>query len=188
MRSIQRIALFGFLFSTFCMVQTAWADPEENKRLAREFYQNLWFNENTDRYADYLADEYVIHDIGADKNLTEPAVKQKEIADFFWSLGKMSGEIDYQIAEADLVATRWQWHFLPDTMTGHLMMGDTHIPIINVFRFEDGKIVEIWNHRHDIDTGMTRIHFARGLGIGLLVALVPAIYAWRLRRKLARTG
>ena len=53
-------------FGPFCMVQTAWADPEENKRLAREFYQNLWFNENTDRYADYLADEYVIHDIGAD--------------------------------------------------------------------------------------------------------------------------
>ena len=70
MRSIQRIALFGFLFSTFCMVQTAWADPEENKRLAREFYQNLWFNENTDRYADYLADEYVIHDTTPHEELT----------------------------------------------------------------------------------------------------------------------
>lgn len=186
MRRLQAVSLFGFLLSTLCIVQPAWADPEENKRLAREFYQNLWFSENTDRYADYLADEYVVHDIGADKNLTESAVEQKNIADFFWSLGKMSGEIDYQIAEGDLVATRWQWHFLPDTMTGHLMMGDTHIPIINVFRFEEGRIVEIWNHRHDIDTGMTRIHFAKGLAIGLFAALLVAIYAWWLKRKLGR--
>jgi len=188
MESIQRKALFVFLVSTFCIVQPAWADPEQNKRVAREFYENLWFNENTGRYDEFLAEEYVVHDIGDDKNLTEPAIKQKKIADFFWSLGKMSGEIDYQIAEGDMVATRWQWHFLPDTMTGHLMMGDTHIPIINVFRFEDGRIVEIWNHRHDIDTGMTRIHFAKGLGIGLLVALALAIYAWRLRRKLKRAA
>jgi len=168
------------------LAPSAWADPEENKRLARGFYENLWFNDNTDRYRDYVADEYVIHDIGDDKNLTEAAVQQKDVADFFWSMGKMSGEIDYQIAEGDLVATRWEWHFVPNTMIGHLMMGDTVIPIINVFRFEDGKIVEIWNHRHDIDTGMTRIHFAKGLGAGLLVALALAIYAWRLRRKLQR--
>ncbi|HKL51158.1 MAG TPA: nuclear transport factor 2 family protein [Wenzhouxiangellaceae bacterium] len=188
MKGRQFFVLFGLLLAKGFIAQSAWADQEENKRVAREFYANLWFTENTGSYDQFLADEYVIHDIGDDKNLTEPAIRQKEIADFFWSLGKMSGEIDYQIAEGDLVATRWQWHFLPDTMTGHLMMGDTHIPIINVFRFEDGKIVEIWNHRHDIDTGMTRIHFAKGLGIGLLVALLPAIYAWRLRRKLERLG
>lgn len=169
-----------------CHASPGWAEEADNKRLARAFYENLWFSENTDRYADYVAEEYVVHDIGEDKNLTESAMEQKRIADFFWSMGDMGGEIDYQIAEGDLVATRWQWHFVPDTLRGHLMMGETRIPIINVFRFRDGKIVEIWNHRHDIDTGLTRIHFVKGLLAGLLFALALAVYAWRLRRKLKR--
>ena len=46
--------------------------------------------------------------------------------------------------------------------------------------------MEIWNHRHDIDTGFTRIYFLQGLALGLLIALVPGVYAWRLRRRLAR--
>lgn len=188
MRGLLIVLTFGLLAVTLSGTQPAWANPEENKRLARAFYENLWFSENTDRYSQYLAEEYVVHDIGDDKNLTEPAIKQKEIADFFWSMGEMSGEIDYQIAEGDRVATRWQWHFVPDTLRGHLMMGETRIPIINVFRFEDGRIVEIWNHRHDIDTGMTRFHVAKGLGIGLLIALAVGIYAWRLRRKLKHAG
>ena len=127
-----------------------------------------------------------MHDIGDRKNVTEPAVEQKRIADFFHGLGEMSGEIDYQVAEGDMVVNRWLLHFRPDTLRGWLMLGETHLPIINVFRFEDGRIVEIWNHRHDIDTGRTRIHVAQGLGIGLLIALVPVIWAWRLRRRLRR--
>ncbi|MDT8449012.1 MAG: hypothetical protein RQ847_02455 [Wenzhouxiangellaceae bacterium] len=71
MNSVRRRAFFGLLLAAFCILQPAWADPEQNKRLARGFYENLWFNENTDRYGDYVADEYVVHDIGDDKNLTD---------------------------------------------------------------------------------------------------------------------
>jgi hypothetical protein len=34
--------------------------------------------------------------------------------------------------------------------TFRIRSGD--LPIINVFRLRDGKILEIWNHRHDTDT------------------------------------
>lgn len=127
---------------------------ERNKRLAREFYEKLWFTNQTDAYADYVAEDYVVHDVGTRKNSPEKAIQQKQIADRFHSAGEMTGRIDYQIAEGDKVATRWFW-ILKNPTPEAQAMGMTEVdgvPIINVFRFnEEGKIVEIWNHRHDVD-------------------------------------
>ena len=85
--------------------------------------------------------------------MTEPAIAQKEIADLFHGFGTISGEIDYQIAEADRVATRWFVSLEPNEQGQSMGMTKVErVPIINVFRFNDeGKIVEIWNHRHDED-------------------------------------
>lgn len=158
---------------------------DRNKELARGFYEELWFTDNTNQYSRYVADEYVVHDIGDRKGVTEPAIEQKNIADFLHAQGDMTGSIDFQIAEGDLVATRWQWEMEPKSRMFRLMGGRNPIPIINVFRFEDGKIVEIWNHRHDIDTGMANFKFVKGLGVGLLIALLGwgvAFFQWRRRR------
>ena len=158
---------------------------DRNKALARAFYEDLWFSGRTDRFDHYVADEYVVHDVGERKNVAEPAIRQKEIADFFHTQGDMSGRIDYQIADGDLVATRWQVRFEPSSLWIRLLGGREQIPIINVFRFRDDKIVEIWNHRHDIDTWQGNIPFAKGLGIGLLFALFGwgvATVQWRRRR------
>lgn len=185
----------GLLAGGIAAVSAAYAQSgaeaveQRNKEIARNFYEDLWFNNNTDKYALYVADEYVVHDIGDRKNVTEPAVEQKNIADFFWKHGKLSGSIDYQIADGDLVATRWRAKMEPETFFGRYVLGKMEIPIINVFRInEQGKIVEIWNHRHDIDTGMTKRFVMQGLMIGLLIALIPAIYAFTLRRKLKRAS
>ena len=158
---------------------------EHNKAIARSFYKDLWFSDNTDRYSEYVAEEYIVHDIGDQKNVTELGIEQKKIADFFHSQGNMTGTIDYQIAEGDLVATRWQWKFEPTSFIFRMMGGRDKIPIINVFRFQDGKIVEIWNHRHDIDTGQGNIPFVKGLGIGLLFAFFGwgiAFFQWRKKK------
>ncbi|MCM8568565.1 ester cyclase [Gramella jeungdoensis] len=159
--------------------------PERNKEIARNFYQDLWFTDNTDNYIDYVAEEYVVHDIGDRKAVTEPAIEQKIIADRFWDNGTWDSKINYQIAEGDLVATRWEATYKPSTFVGKIMFDAGTIPIINVFRFNDeGKIVEIWNHRHDIDTPQTMKFTIKGLLIGLLIALIPTIIAFRLKRKL----
>ena len=119
-------------------------------------------------------------------NVTEPATEQKAIADQLWHAGTMSGEIDFQIADCSLVATRWYWWGKPESLIGRLFLSEKRLPIINVFRIEDGRIVEIWNHRHDIDMPITWIFVLQGLGVGLLIALVPLIWALRLRRRLKR--
>lgn len=181
------VALGCLAASATALADTSAADTEErNKALARAFYQDLWFSKNTGKYADYVADEYVVHDIGDDKGVVESGITQKEIADFFWANGEMSGTIDYQLADGDLVATRWTWQFEPTTFVGRMLHGRDDLPIINVFRIEDGKIVEIWNHRHDIDTGMPLRFTLKGFFYGLLVALVPLAWAISLRRRLVR--
>lgn len=163
-------------------------DPQSSyiKEIARGFYQDLWFSNNTDQYSKYMAEEYIIHDIGDDRNGVEAGIAQKEIADFFWANGEMSGEIDYQLVNDDLVGTRWIWRYEPTTLLGRFMVGDIEIAIINVFRVREGKIVEIWNHRHDIDTNMTNKFLLKGLLYGLIIALIPLIWAISLRRKLKR--
>ncbi|MEM6485866.1 MAG: hypothetical protein AAF662_12895, partial [Pseudomonadota bacterium] len=65
-----------------------------------------------------------------------------------------------------------------------VMGGNNEIPIINVFRFDsDGKIVEIWNHRHDIDTGAANVKLLKGLAIGLVPTVASLIAVWVYRRR-----
>lgn len=126
------------------------------------------------------------------KDVTENANEQKRVADLFWQNGTMTGTIDFQIAEDDLVATRWQWNFQPTTWWMKALGGRRPIPIINVFRFRDGKIVELWNHRHDIDSLWGTVVFLKGVAFGLapsLVLLVVSFVLWRrLRQQRARTA
>lgn len=160
---------------------------EINKETARNFYQDLWFTNNTQNYKKYVADQYVVHDIGDRKGVTEPAIEQKNIADFFWENGEFDCKIDYQIAEGDLVATRWTGSFKANTLFGRIALENKKpISIINVFRIKNGKIVELWNHRHDIDTPQTLRFTLKGLLIGLIIALIPTVMAVRLRKKLKR--
>lgn len=159
---------------------------EFNKQIARDFYRDLWFTNNTEKYTDYVADEYIVHDIGNRKNVTEPAIVQKSIADMFWNNGKLTGEIEYQIAEGDLVATKWIGYMQPETLFGKVFLGKKPMHIINVFRINDGKIVEFWNHRHDIDSPQTLKFVLKGFLIGLTIALIPAFLAIRYKRKLKR--
>ena len=158
---------------------------EINKEIARNFYMDLWFTNNTDNYKKYVADQYIVHDIGDRKGVTEPAIEQKNIADFFWKNGEFFSKIDYQIAEGDLVATRWTGSFKSNTLFGRIALEtDRPISIINVFRIKDGKIVEFWNHRHDIDTPQTLKYTSKGFIVGLILALIPTFVALRLKKKL----
>ncbi len=158
---------------------------EINKEIARNFYQDLWFTNNTENYKKYVADQYIVHDIGDRKGVVEPAIEQKKIADFFWKNGQFDCKIDYQIAEGDMVATRWTGSFKATTLFGQIFLENKEpISIINVFRIKDGKIVELWNHRHDIETPQTLKFTIKGLIIGLIIALLPTIIALRLRKKL----
>lgn len=183
----RRTLLLVCLTAVLLAPVSASAQSEElNKALARRFYEEVWFSGNPGGVDELVASEYIVHDIGDRKSVREPASEQKRIADVFWQNGEMSGRIDFQIAEGDLVATRWQWDYRPrrPLMTLSMIGGRNPIPIINIFRFKDGKIVEIWNHRHDIDIGFAaNILRVQGFAAGVLSALLVAlgIRIWRRR-------
>ena len=183
MRTIHMSLVISLMtISSFSQDQT-----KINKEIARNFYQDLWFTNNTNSYKKYVADQYIVHDIGDRKGVTEPAVEQKNIADFFWKNGEFDCKIDYQIAEGDLVATRWTGSFKGKTLFGRIALENKKpISIINVFRIKNGKIVELWNHRHDIDTPQTLKFTLKGFFIGLLIALIPTFFVFRLKKKLRR--
>ena len=184
--------ILAFLITSVCLAQVdslimpsdSSTQQKINKQIALDFYKNLWQTNNTDNYRKYVADPYVVHDIGDRKNVTEPAVEQKITADRFWGGGEMDLDIDWQIAEGDLVATRSTFHYKAESFMSKMMIGTCSIPIINVFRIRDGKIVEIWNHRHDIDTNVTQLYTIKGFFFGLLVSLIPIFFMIRYRRKL----
>lgn len=182
---MKTIALLSILFLPISLLgqsDSSLTLEEQNKKIARDFYQDLWFTNNTDQYDKYVAETYVAHDIGDRKNSQEVATEQKKIADFFWNNGKLSGQIDFQIAEGNLVATRWTGRFEPKTLVGKIFIGEGKVPIINVFRIEDGKIVEFWNHRHDIDTNQTLKYSFRGFFYGLVFAIIAVFLISRLRK------
>jgi predicted SnoaL-like aldol condensation-catalyzing enzyme len=160
---------------------------EQNKALARRLYEQVWFSNNPEVVDEIFAPEYVVHDTGDLKGVTEPASMQKDIAGFLWENGSMSGSIDYQIADCNMVATRWQWKFKPTSLMFKILGGRDQIPIINVFRFENGKVVEVWNHRHDIDWAWGNVKFYTGLAVGLIPSLILAVVLLLLWRRLRKT-
>lgn len=181
------LAVGLFTLSAYTQEQIATEKDQEeiNKEIAKKFYQDLWFTNRTENYSKYVADTYVVHDIGDRKGIIEPAIEQRKIADFFWENGEFDSKIDFQMADGDLVATRWTGSFKANTLFGKIALETKKpISIINVFRIEDGKIVELWNHRHDIDTPQTLKFTIKGFAVGLFVALFPTIWAIRLRKKL----
>ena len=180
-----------------CLSLAVWAGPlsaqdeETNKALARRFYEQVWFARNMDAVDELVAPEYVVHDIGDRKGVTEAADEQKQIAERLWQNGQMGGHIDFQIAEGDLVATRWQWDYQPQSLLMRVAMlgGRRPVPIINVFRFKDGKIVEIWNHRHDIDIGFAANFLVlKGFLAGILASTLVMLAIIFRRRRARRAG
>ena len=125
---------------------------ENNKALIRRFYEEVWDHGNTEFAFEVFADDYVRHDFRATEPQPGPAGQKGIADDFRAAFPDLRVNVDLIVGEDDLVVSRW-------TATGtHLGswagMEPSGRPMtlsaVNIFRFEDGKVVEIWNHRDDL--------------------------------------
>jgi steroid delta-isomerase-like uncharacterized protein len=123
-----------------------------NKELVRRFYEEVWARGNVDVADEVFADEYERHDFRAGEP-APGAEGQKAIASAFRAaFPELTWEIDFLLGDGDFVVGRWTasgthlgpWAGVEPTGRPMRFSG------INVFRFSDGKVVEIWNHRDDL--------------------------------------
>ena len=125
---------------------------ENNKQLVHRFYEEVWDKGNVDVADDVFAHDYVRHDLRATHAAPGPE-GQKQIARAFrTAFPDLRFEAEIVIAEGDYVAARWTargkhtgpWGAVEPTGRSITLSG------VNIFRFERGRVVEIWNHRDDL--------------------------------------
>jgi steroid delta-isomerase-like uncharacterized protein len=125
---------------------------EENKALVLRFYEKVWNEGNFDVTSEVFAQDYVRHDLRPSQALPGPAGQAKVAADFRAAFPDLRMEVDLILAEGDLVAARWTtegtntgpWGGNPPSGKRARFSG------VNIFRFREGKVVELWNHRDDL--------------------------------------
>ena len=123
-----------------------------NKALVRRFYEEVWSRGNTNVALEVFADGYVRHDLRPSDALPGGEGQAKIAADFRLAFPDLVFTPELMIAESNLVAARWtaagthrgRWGSVEPTGKRVEFSG------VNIFRIEDGKVVEIWNHRDDL--------------------------------------
>ncbi len=118
---------------------------EENKALARRFFEDVWNKHNLALVGELFSTGYVEHRPLPGMPPTRDGFKQ--VASMFWS-GFPDGriEVEDQVAEGDTVVTRWNSR---STHTGEFMqLAPTGKQLvvggISINRIAEGKIVETW--------------------------------------------
>jgi len=125
---------------------------EEHRALVLRFYEQVWNRGNVDVAAEVFAEGYVRHDLRPTRAEPGPAGQAAIARDFRAAFPDLRMRVDLILAEDDLVAARWTtegtnsgaWGGREPTGKRAVFSG------VNIFRFAEGKVVELWNHRDDL--------------------------------------
>jgi predicted ester cyclase len=125
---------------------------EDNKALVRRFYEEVWNRGNTDFAFEVFADNYVRHDFRATDAAPGPAGQKKIADDFRAAFPDLAFTVDIIVGEQDYVVGRWTAKGTHSGRWGAIEPSGRHVTFsgANIFRFEGGKVAEIWNHRDDL--------------------------------------
>jgi steroid delta-isomerase-like uncharacterized protein len=125
---------------------------EENKALVQRFYEEVWDRGNVEFANEVFHDDYVRHDLRSSQAMPGPAGQAKIAADFRRSFPDAHWRVDLLLAEDDLVAARWTATGTHTGPWGSVEPTGKHASFagVNIFRFANGKVAELWNHRDDL--------------------------------------
>src|ERR1051325_10070767 len=154
------------------------AEEERNKALVRRFYDEVWNRGNVAVVDEVFAPVYQPHDTSALRLPgAERADEQKKVAEFVRStFSDFSLTPEFLVAEGDRVVARWTLRGKPTGLISILAAGRVETSGVNIFRFENGKGVEIWNHRDDLGArqqlGTSKLQFVSGFVLALVVCFI----------------
>lgn len=127
-------------------------DVEANKALVGRFYEEVWARGNVTFTEEVFADDYVRHDLRPTRAPPGAAGQALIAEQFRRAFPDLEWRVDLVLGDGDVVAARWTasgthsgaWGDVAPTGKRATFSG------VNIFRFGDeGKVVEIWNHRDD---------------------------------------
>jgi len=125
---------------------------ESNKKLIRRFYEEVWVKGNVDVADEIYHTDYVRHDLQAARAISGPEGQKKIARDLRGAFPDMTWTVEMVIGEDDYVVGRWvmtgthtkAWNDIQPTNKKMVYTG------VNIFRFRDGKVSELWNFRDDL--------------------------------------
>ena len=121
-------------------------DPQTNVAAIQSIFSEVFVNGNLDAIDESFAPEFIMHDPVVPMEILGPEGYKQVNGMYFIAFPDIQITADDMVAEGDEVAIRWT---LNGTQTGEFM----GIPAtgrritttgISIYRFADGKVVEIW--------------------------------------------
>ncbi len=133
---------------------------EENKALARRVIEEMFNKGNLDVADELLAPDYVDHDPAMPEDIHGPEGFKQYVSGYRSAFSDLHIEIEEQIAEGDLVATRWTGTGTHDgELAGIAPTGKrVTLPGMEIVRISGGKLVEGWE-------GYDSMNLMRQLGV-----------------------
>ena len=124
----------------------------ENKAVVQRFYDEVWDRGNVDFAHEVFHDDYIRHDLRPSQAAPGAAGMAAIAAGFRAAFPDARWHVDLMLAEGDFVAARWTatgtftgpWGTVEPTGKRAEFSG------VNLYRFREGKVAEIWNHRDDL--------------------------------------
>jgi steroid delta-isomerase-like uncharacterized protein len=125
---------------------------KKNKQLILQFYEEVWGEGDLEFAKEVFNEDYVRHDLRQGYPVAGPAGQMQIAENFRSAFPDVQIQIDLVFGDDEYIAARWtmtgthtgQWNDIQPTNKKVSFSG------VNLFRFENGKVAEIWNHRDDL--------------------------------------
>ena len=125
---------------------------DENKALVRRFYEEVWGKGNVDVAEEVFASDYVRHDLRPTTTAPGPEGQKQIAAALRAAFPDLRFDIEIVLGEGEYVAARWTASGTHSGAWGDVEPTGRFVTFsgVNIFRFEEGLVAEIWNHRDDL--------------------------------------